>query len=64
MVDRNEVFGDMDRFDKKLKVANHLAQDASSDEEQDLYARPAQPMGEVDILKEKNRILMEKLFKS
>lgn len=34
-IDRDELdmYGDMDKFDKKMKVANHLGQDDSSDDD-------------------------------
>lgn len=61
MVDRADVYGDMDKFDQKLKTANALGYDDSSEDEQ---PPRRQPMNEAEVLKEKNRILMEKLFRS
>jgi hypothetical protein len=61
MVDRNQAYGDMDRFDQKLKSANPLADESSEDEGQQ---KTPVIMGEVDVLQEKNRILMERLYKA
>lgn len=57
-----DSMADLDRFDKKMK-SNLLGgdPDSSSDEENNA---PKKVFSEVDILKQKNTILMEKLFKS
>jgi hypothetical protein len=46
-----------------MKINNHLGQDDSSDSD-DYKPGKKLPLSEADIMKEKNRILMEKLFKS
>ena len=53
---------ELDKFDSKMKGGRLFGGggDSSSDEE-DNYTRP---MTENDILKQKNQILMDKLFKS
>ena len=64
MVERADVFDDLDRFDQKLKMANHLGQDDSSEEEEQYKGASKTPLSEADVMREKNKILMEKLFKS
>ena len=57
---------DLDRFDKKLKSANNPFgnNDSSSDDEDSGNRPPRRPQTQVEILTQKNQILMEKLFKS
>ena len=53
---------DLDKFDSKMKGGRFFgAGDDSSEEEENNYKRP---VTESDILKEKNNILMDKLYKS
>ena len=52
---------DLDRFDSKMKGGRLFGGGDSSSDEEDGYSRP---MSEVEILKQKNQILMDKLFKS
>ena len=53
---------DLDKFDSKMKGGRLFGGgDDSSSDEDDGYSRP---MSENEILKQKNQILMDKLFKS
>ena len=52
---------DLDKFDSKMKGGRLFGGGDSSSDEDDGYSRP---MSENDILKQKNQILMDKLFKS
>ena len=66
-----DIYQDMRDFDKRLKTTkddpffnnNH---DSSDEDHGNSGGAPAKrlPMTELDILKEKNRVLMEKLFKA
>ncbi|CDW71896.1 UNKNOWN [Stylonychia lemnae] len=59
-----EVYSDLNDFEKRLKVNRNLEdQVQSSSDEEDTNVKPRFTT-EADVLKEKNRILMEKLFKS
>ena len=53
---------DMNKFDNKMKGKGALRQFDSSDEEEQQPA-PKKPMNALEVLQEKNRILMDKLFK-
>ena len=58
------VDSDLNDFEKRLKINRNLEDQVhSSSDEEDNNGKPRFAT-EVDILKEKNRILMEKLFKS
>lgn len=46
-----------------MKINNHLG-DNDSSEDEDYKAASKVPLSEADVLKEKNKILMEKLFRS
>ena len=53
---------DLDKFDNKMKTGNLFgAGDDSSSEEEGGNRRP---MSELDILRQKNSILMDKLYKA
>ena len=53
---------DLDKFDNKMKSGQFFgAGDDSSSEEEGSNARP---MTELDILRQKNSILMDKLYKA
>ena len=60
------TMNDLNRFDQKLKSAtNPFGKDDSSSDEEDGGSRPPRrPQTQVEILTQKNQILMEKLFKS
>lgn len=62
MVDRHAAMNDLDKFDQKLKHVNFV--ESSEEEDPDEYAKKPAAFSEADIVKEKNKILMEKLFKS
>jgi hypothetical protein len=48
--DEKDMYGDLEKFDKKMKVANHLGQDDSSDDDQDSgYAAKRKPLSEDEI---------------
>ena len=54
---------DLDAFDKRLKTQNPMgAYDDSSDEESEQASLPKQPASQMDIMRQKNEILMEKLY--
>jgi hypothetical protein len=61
----NDMYGDLDRFEKRMKGNKApLDDDDSSSDDRGSGFEKKKPMSEVEVLKEKNRILMEKLFKS
>ncbi len=54
-----DAMNDMDRFDQR-----HGAQDSSDEDQMAEFGRVEKPKSEVEVLFDKNRILMERLVKA
>ena len=62
--EQRDAFAAMDQFEKRMKKNQPLgaANDDSSSEDEP--SGPRRPISEVEIEKQKNQILMDKLFRS
>lgn len=58
------VDGDLNNFDKRLKQTNKPYDDSSSDEEGGAKAQVVDRKNPIWILEEKNRVLLDRLYKS
>lgn len=62
--EQRDAMAAMDQFDNKMKNTNRLLGNGDSSSSEDENTGPRRPATQLDIEKQKNQILMDKLFRA
>ena len=62
--EQRDAMAAMDQFDNKMKNTNRLLGNGDSSSSEEENTGPRRPATQLDIEKQKNQILMDKLFRA